>query len=184
MSFPVRPQHARVRLAHVFALVAIAAIASGPACAQRHDGERPPRAWLALLDCIDEQALSERLAGRLVCVDGAATEPGVRPDGCLAVPTEWHAASRADPRVERRLTARMAHLTLHPAGFGEVDDAARRDCASWVASLLDAEARALDVEARVRAKLKVPFVPGEADAHLAALTAAYTARCRDAVPNP
>ncbi len=82
MSSSPRPLRTRIRAALVCALVAVA-VAPGAACAQRHDGERPPRAWLALLDCIGEQALSERLAGRLVCIDGAATEPGVRPDGCL-----------------------------------------------------------------------------------------------------
>jgi hypothetical protein len=164
-------------------LALVAALASAN-CVSRHDGARPPRAWLALLDCIDEQALSQRLAGRLVCVDPAATEPGVRPDGCLALPTDWHAASRADHRSARRLTARMAHLTLHRADFGVLDATAQRDCASWVATRLDGEARALDVEARVRQKLGVPFAPGEADLHLASLAAAYAARCRDARPLP
>ena len=176
MTLPRQRRPRRTHQALVFALVANA----GAACVARHEGERPPRAWLAQLDCIGEQALSERLAVRLVCIDSAATEPGVRPDGCLVVPTAWVAASRVDARAASRLTARAAHLALHPLGFGAIDPAAERDCATWVATLLEAETRALEVEARIRAKLRVPFAPAEADAHLAALAVAYSARCRDA----
>lgn len=155
-----------------------------PACVERSTAEHPPRAWLALLACSNEQALAERLAERLVCVDRAATEAGVRPDGCLVVPAAWFVASRTDPQLARRLVARMAHLTLHASGFALPDDAARKDCPAWVAETLAAEREALAVEMRIRRTLAVPMAPGEAEDHLAALAAAYGARCREAHAAP